>query len=191
MNKHRILGALLFLFLLIPSFAKEYQKIENLSQFQFKIIEKDFHQGKEKELHYSLKISLPHLFRKEVSYPKLNEGEVYFYTGKEKKVYLPIFKQTKVTAISENDNEILNTIQALFQKMKTDNNLRKNYYAKKETKVELEKGYVILLKSFVEIGDYLFPQDWEIQDQGKKIASLHFSEITLNPGFQEKDFQVP
>lgn len=191
MNKKMILGFFLFLFSMMPSFAKEYQRIEKLSQFQFKIVEKDFHQGREKDLHYQLNISFPYLFRKEVTYPKMNQGEIYLYTGKEKKVYLPIFKQTKVTAVSENDNAILNTIQSLFQKMKTDKKLQKDYYSKKETKVDLEKGYQILLRSYVEIGDYIFPQDWEIQERGEKIATLHFSEIVLNPNLKEKDFQIP
>lgn len=186
-----ILGFFLFLFSMMPSFAKEYQRIEKLSQFQFKIVEKDFHQGREKDLHYQLNISFPYLFRKEVTYPKMNQGEIYLYTGKEKKVYLPIFKQTKVTAVSENDNAILNTIQSLFQKMKTDKKLQKDYYSKKETKVDLEKGYQIFLRSYVEIGDYIFPQDWEIQERGGKIATLHFSEIVLNPNLKEKDFQIP
>lgn len=191
MNKKMILGFFLFLFSMMPSFAKEYQRIEKLSQFQFKIVEKDFHQGREKDLHYQLNISFPYLFRKEVTYPKMNQGEIYLYTGKEKKVYLPIFKQTKVTAVSENDNAILNTIQSLFQKMKTDKKLQKDYYSKKETKVDLEKGYQIFLRSYVEIGDYIFPQDWEIQERGEKIATLHFSEIVLNPNLKEKDFQIP
>lgn len=184
---------LLFLFLIVMSsaFAKEYQAIEKIDCFRFQVKEENFTGKKKKEIRYEILTELPKHFKKIVSYPKMNEGEIYLYSGEEKYVYLPIFKQTKNSKIDENENQVLKTIESLRQKLKTDSSFRKKYYNQEKLVLDLEQSYQVVLESYTFIDGYLFPNQWTLKEGDVKLMELSLTNIEIGPKFQEEDFKIP
>lgn len=181
----------LFILFITSAFAKGYAPIENVKSFRFQVQEENFSGKNQRELKYEVLVNLPDQFKKIVSFPEMNAGEVYLYKGEEKKVYLPIFDQVKTSKIEGNENEVFKMINSLIKKLKTDQKFKKKYYAQEKITFDLDKTYKIELNHYLVVDNYVFPSEWSIQENGTKIMDLHITEVQIAPKFSEKDFQIP
>lgn len=191
MMKIKKLMFVLFVVLVCPIFAKSYNAIENVDTFRFQVVEDNFVEKNKREIKYEVLIDLPRQFKKTISFPEMNKGEVYLYTKEEKTVFLPIFNQTKTSKLDNDENQVLRVVTFLVKQLKTDANFRKKYYQRKQISFTLEGGYTVILNDYVIVNNYVFPNEWTIEENGVKMMDLHLSEVEISPKLTEKDFQIP
>lgn len=181
----------LFMALIYPVFAKSYNAIENVNTFRFQVEEDNFVAKNKREIKYEVLIDLPKRFKKTISFPEMNKGEVYLYNKKEKTVYLPIFHQTKTSKLDDDENQVLRVVTSLVKQLKTDANFRKKYYKKEKISFTLDGGYTVILNDYTIVDNYIFPNKWTIEENGIKMMDLNLSEVEISPKFTEKNFQIP
>lgn len=191
MKIKKILIGAFFLIFSCVLLGKEYKPIENVKKFSFDLAEVNYIGKKKKKILYHVQINLPNIFKKEVLFPELNKGEIYIYKGNMKTVYLPIFNQKKTTNLEKEEIQVLDVIKNLIKQVSLDTEFRKNYYSKKSVDFLLNENYRIVVKSYAEIDQYLFPNKWLLEEKGEKILELTLSKIEINPNFTERDFQIP
>lgn len=189
--KIKKLAVLLFICIFSLAFGKEYSPIEKIREFHFQVKEINYTGQKKKEIHYDIFLKLPDQAKKIVSYPEMNKGETYIYEGENKIVYLPIFNQKTTSKIEKEENQVLQTIKLLLEKLKSESRFRNRYYEKEKIQLNLEDKYVASINEYTEVGTYLFPSRWSIEENGEKVLELYLSEIEISPKLLEKDFKIP
>lgn len=191
MKINKILFACIFLLFSFFAFGKEYKAIEKVKNFSFEVTEVNYIGKKQKKILYKVQMSLPNSFKKEILFPELNKGEIYLYTGKTKTVYLPMFEQKKTTNLEQDELQALQVIDLLVKRLSSDKKFRRVYYDKKKVDFVLEGDYRVVIESYFDMKEYIFPKKWSVQEKGQKILELQLSKVAINPSFTERDFQIP
>lgn len=146
------------------------------------------HINKNKETKYLLTIKKPNTVKKEITFPELNKGEIYIYTGEKKIIYLPFFNQVTEEKITSDENEIVEAINFLLD-MK-DKNMREKYQNKKLKEIILNNGNRIKIENIKEIDGYLLPFKFVIYDNDVKIATLNIKDYKINSSITDEEFKV-
>lgn len=191
MKIKKILIGCVFLIFSCILFGKEYKPLEQVKKFSFEVAEVNYIGKKQKKILYFVQMSLPNIFKKEILFPDLNKGEIYLYKENMKTVYLPIFEQKKTMRLEKEELQVLDVIKMLAKQLSTDLAFRKEYYSKKNVEFILNENYKVIIQSYSDINQYLFPKKWLLEEKGQKILELTLSKIEINPNFTEEDFQVP
>lgn len=183
--KKWILTGFILVFFTVFSSEKRISDIKNLA---FSVQEALVVNGKERETGYNVKFQVPDKIRKEITFPEMNKGELYIYSGNEKTIYLPIFQQITHEKISSDENRIIKVINYIFEKEKKDINFRKKYYNNEIKEISLEDGVRIKFNEFKKINDYFLPVSFEVFDNEIKIGVINIKNYQIDPEFYGKEF---
>src|SRR3712207_9378596 len=77
-----------------------------------------------------------------------------------KTVYLPIFEQKKTMKLEKEELQVLDVIKMLVKQLSTDLAFRKEYYSKKNVEFILNENYKVIIQSYSDINQYLFPKKY-------------------------------
>ncbi len=143
--------------------------------------------GESKSSDYKLTYIFPDFIRKDVISPELNKGEVYIYNKDQKIVYLPLFDQKVEEKLTENDSELLEVINFIFEKEKSDQEFREKYYAKKINEIPLKNGTRVEIDKLKEFKNYLLPTVYRVYDKDINIVNLKVKSYVINPEVDIKE----
>lgn len=161
------------------------KKLDTIKDITSTITEKQYINGKEKTKKYNVEYIVEDYLRKKIISPEINKGEIYLYNGKEALIYIPLFDEI----IKNNNKEVsnfLNIIKTLKKKEKTDIIFIKNYNGKKVIDLKDKSGYIVRLKRYKVINEYLLPVEIEIFDEKDKVVSLILNNIKVNSGIKRR-----
>lgn len=179
---------LFFLLITTFSFAGNLKSLSNIKTMDIKIEEFTNINNKNKKVVYDLKFIKPNMARKEILSPVLNKGEIYIYTGNKKTVYLPMFEQTLKEEVSNDENNILESLNYILDIEKKNKDFVRKYYSKKLKEIELKNGTKIEIKDLRKVEDYLLPYQFIIYQGDTKVATLNIESYKINSKISEKEF---
>lgn len=183
----KFIKIMMFLVFSIVSFGN-VKKLSTIKSMDILINETIYTNNREKQSLYDLKFIKPDKVRKEILSPSMNKGEIYIYRGNEKIVYLPIFDEITKEINTDDENDILESLNYIINLEKNNEKFSKNYYLKKPIEIVLKKGTRVRLKDLKEKNNYLLPYKFEIYDGDMKIATLDIKNYEINPKISEKEF---
>ncbi|WP_291258987.1 hypothetical protein [Fusobacterium sp.] len=143
--------------------------------------------GETKRSDYKLTYVFPDFIRKDVLSPELNKGEVYIYNKDHKIVYLPLFDQRVEEKLTGDDNEVLEVINFIFEKEKSDVEFKEKYYAKKIKEIPLKNGARVEIDKLKEFENYLLPTVYKVYDEDINIVNLKVKSYVINPKVDIKE----
>lgn len=170
---------ILIIFVLCSVFAygKELSQIENITMVLKEQISLN---GEKKSSKYKLYYIKPDFIRKDMLEPEFNRGEIYIYTQDKKIVYLPLFQQVTEEKIDKNENEVLDTINFILDKVRDDEQFKKEYYSQKIKKIELENKSRIVIDKFKRYEGYLLPTTFKIYDGDILLVVVEVESYKIN-----------
>ncbi|MDR3259832.1 MAG: hypothetical protein LBT51_09530 [Fusobacteriaceae bacterium] len=143
-----------------------------------------------KETNYIIKFKIPNTIKKEMLKPELNKGELYIYNNGKRMTYLPLFNQKKIDDISINENRIIDIFNYIFEMEKNDKNFQKEYYEKNLKGVKLGDNTVIEFHDYQLYDEYLFPKNFIVIENGKKIGEFQIENLKINKKFDDTEFSI-
>ncbi|MGL4904156.1 MAG: hypothetical protein ACRC34_01470, partial [Cetobacterium sp.] len=119
---------------------------------------------------------------------KVNKGEIFQDEQGKSLVYIPLFKE-----ISENSSEdvsnFLSIIKDLKNKDQNDQSFKNNYYSEKVKEIKYKDNYVIKIKSYKKVNEFLLPIKMELYEKNSKVAELELRDIKVNSGLKRKELK--
>lgn len=186
---------LIFIFLLLTNISSyAFKELSTLKTLKFDVKETQISYGtnknQEKLIEYSITLEFPDKIRKELYYPKINKGEIYLYNGNKKTIYLPIFDEFRESEIDGNENQIIKVLNNL-KNIEKDPIKKKKYQQKALDSLFLDNTQVeVKIKKYIEIDDYILPQEVEVYDNGLKLAMLKIEQIFVNLKLEKNIFEL-
>ncbi|MGL6064677.1 MAG: hypothetical protein ACRC0S_06300 [Fusobacteriaceae bacterium] len=182
---------LLFIFILLQLNLFGIEKnISNIQSLKFYVEENTRISNRDVVTGYNILIKFPNTIKKEMVFPELNKGEVYIYKNKKKITYIPLFNEIFEENINNEENKILEFLNLIIDKDKSDNKFKENYYKNKKIEVLLKTGEKIIIKKMIEISGYLLPEKLEIWSGESKISTLKMKNIEVNINILEGEFEI-
>lgn len=139
---------------------------------------------------YNLKFIIPDIIKKEMLFPELNKGEIYIYNKGKKLTYLPMFNQKKIEDSSAGENTIIEVINYIFKAEKSDEDFKREYYARRVKGIKLGENTVIEFKKFNIYEGYLFPEVMSIKENNQYIGEIKITSLKINTMFDMNEFQI-
>jgi outer membrane lipoprotein-sorting protein len=143
-----------------------------------------------RETNYIIKFKIPNIIKKEMTKPELNKGEIYIYNNGKRMTYLPLFNQKKIDDISISENRIIDIFNYIFEMEKNDKNFQKEYYDKNLKGVKLGENTVIEFHDYQLYDGYLFPKNFIVIENGKRIGEFQIEDMKINKKFDDKEFLI-
>ncbi len=165
-----------------------YQRIYDIKDLYSVVKETTFINGEEREKNYTIEYIETDYLRKEVTFPNVNKGEIFQYSGNKSLVYIPLFNEV-IENKSDDKSNFLPIINNLKDKDKNDKNFIDNYYKLKVSELDYENNYKIKINKYGDVNNFLIPIDMDILERGNKVANIKLETIKINSGLRRKELK--
>lgn len=185
----KIIVSILLCILSIVSMA-QLKTVSSIESFRFDAREITIVNNRKRIKEYKVVADLPDHIRKEITFPKENQGEVYIYKGDKKIVYLPLFEQSYEEQLDNEENYIIKVLKDLKEKEQADPQFKQDFYAGKVTEISYENGLKINFDKLERVSGYYFPVKISVYDGGALISEVVIKNVIVNPSIGKDEFEI-
>lgn len=158
----------LFMFISVFSFSKDFWE---KSRFTVNVTESLKMNKSVKTKKYVMTYSGGTL-KLQMTYPSVNKGEIYTFTGNNKTIYYPSLNQTITQKLHEDEANILSVFNKLnkltLKKTQTKNGDTFTFENSWLTSIT-SKGYKVNFSDYVKSGEYTYPSKISVTDGNSQI----------------------
>ena len=185
----KIIVTMLLCMLSLVSMA-QIKTVSNIESFKFDAREITIVNNKKRIKEYKVAAKLPDLIRKEITFPKENQGEVYIYKKDKKIVYLPLFEQSYEEDLDNEENYIIKVIKDLKEKEEFDPVFKEDFYAGRVSEISYENGLRIHFDKLDRISGYYFPVKISVYDGKSLISEVVIKNVQVNLPLGKEEFEI-
>ncbi|MBC2856597.1 hypothetical protein H3N56_09075 [Cetobacterium sp. 2A] len=179
----------IFLFSIFTVFG-QVKTLSSIKDIKVNVVEETYIENKTREKKYDIKLILPNLMLKKITFPEINKGEAYLYKAGKRYVYLPIFDEITEEPSDKDTNYFLETLNTLIEKEKKDKKFKDQYYKKQVKILKFKDNIKVEIEKYDIIDGYLLPSVLKIFDGDIKVATLKLSNTKINSGLKPQEFVV-